>query len=273
MKDNKISPKTILNSLDSLTSTETINKKEKHNNKNKIVNILKSFIKNLNFFGKKTDNDKPKEEYGGSDRSDSNVSENVDCSDKNKIAKVNPFDPFTNLPEKKADNDKPKEEYGGSDRSDSNISANVENFFKKKEYGDKEADKNNIVYLDAKSNSFTDLSEFFNIITDNDKQQANNFNLSENADDIYKNNTGRLFSYLFKTFNKKIDNGKQRPKSILIRQKFLETNNSKNYTKPKAFVRELLFGLARTKVNIKPWNKFKVGFDFLKNWNFILKIL
>ncbi|CAH1769159.1 6131_t:CDS:1, partial [Entrophospora sp. SA101] len=182
MKGNKISihPDNILNSLDSI---ETFNKKEKHNNKNKVVNILKSFIKNLS--------------------------------------------------EKKTDDDKSKKGHGDSDRSNSNISANVDNFFKKKEYGDKEGDRNNIVYLDIQSDSFTDLREFFNKTTDNDKQQADNFNLSENANDIYKNNMVHLFSYLFKAFNEKIDNGKQCPKSISIRQKFLETNNSKNHTKPK----------------------------------------
>nr|CAG8607302.1 13120_t:CDS:2 [Entrophospora candida] len=246
MKDNKTSPDNILNSLDSLTSIETINKKEKHNNKNKIVNTLKSLIKNLNFFGKKTDNDKLKKEYGGNDRRDSNVSENVHCSDKNHT--VNSMEPFTNLPKKKADNDKSKG-HDDSDRSNSDILANVAEYFKNKKYVDKEKDRNSIVYLDAKSCSFTDLREFFNITTDNDKQQADNFNLSENAVDVYKNNTDRLFSYLFKAFNKKIDNGKQRPKSISIRQKFLETNNSKNHTKSKAFVRELLFGLARTKMD------------------------
>ncbi|CAJ0823578.1 21339_t:CDS:2 [Entrophospora sp. SA101] len=207
MKDNKISPDNILNSLDSLTSIETINKKEKHNNKNKIVNILKSFIKNLNFFGKKTDNGKPKEEYGGSDRSDSKVSENVDCSDKNKIVKVITLDSLTNLSEKKTDDDKSKEGHGDSDRSNSNIPANVDNFFKKKIYVDKERDKNSIVYIDAKKNSFTDLNEFFNKTTDNDKQQADNFNLPEKAVDVYKNNnTVRLFIGLFKAFNEKIGN-------------------------------------------------------------------
>ncbi|CAH1768581.1 4252_t:CDS:2, partial [Entrophospora sp. SA101] len=75
---------------------------------------------------------------------------------------------------------------------------------------------------------------FFNKTTDNDKQQADNFNLPEKAVDVYKNNnTVRLFIGLFKAFNEKIGNGKQRPKSISIRQNFLETNNSKNYTKPK----------------------------------------
>ncbi|CAJ0874755.1 16251_t:CDS:2, partial [Entrophospora sp. SA101] len=164
MKGNKISihPDNILNSLDSI---ETFNKKEKHNNKNKVVNILKSFIKNLS--------------------------------------------------EKKTDDDKSKKGHGDSDRSNSNISANVDNFFKKKEYGDKEGDRNNIVYLDIQSDSFTDLREFFNKTTDNDKQQADNFNLSENANDIYKNNMVHLFSYLFKAFNEKIDNADKAANTVI----------------------------------------------------------
>ncbi|CAJ0645622.1 16294_t:CDS:2, partial [Entrophospora sp. SA101] len=94
-----------------------------------------------------------------------------------------------------------------NDRSNSNIPANVDNFFKKKIYVDKERDKNSIVYIDAKKNSFTDLNEFFNKTTDNDKQQADNFNLPEKAVDVYKNNnTVRLFIGLFKAFNEKIGN-------------------------------------------------------------------
>ncbi|CAJ0649569.1 2962_t:CDS:1 [Entrophospora sp. SA101] len=143
-----------------------------------------------------------KKEKHDSNGSNNLTSGNADGSDKNNI--VNLLNSFTDLLDKKTDNDKSKKKHSGSGSKNSNASENVDG-----------SDKNNMVNL------LDSIADCFDKKTAKSKKEH-----GSDRSNCYKNNIFYL--------DEKIDNDKQRPKSILkklnqIKQKLLKAINSKNH--------------------------------------------